>query len=38
MDIENVWIDEVREGVLRRGRVYADTAVIDETVAGIDPA
>jgi ketosteroid isomerase-like protein len=37
MDVENVWIYGFESGKLRRGRVYADTAVINETVAGIHP-
>jgi ketosteroid isomerase-like protein len=38
MDVENVWIYEFSDGRLRRGRVYADTAVINQTVEGMEPA
>jgi ketosteroid isomerase-like protein len=38
MDVRNVWIYEFCEGKLTRGRVYADTAVLRETVEGIAPA
>ena len=34
LDAHNVWIYEFREGKLIRGRVYADTAVLRDTVAG----
>jgi ketosteroid isomerase-like protein len=37
-DVHNVWIYEFRDGKLRRGRVYPDTAVLRDTVAGITPA
>ena len=37
LDAENVWVYEFENGKLRRGRVYADTAVINETVEGIQP-
>jgi len=33
LDAHNVWIYEFREGKLTRGRVYADTAVLRDTVA-----
>ena len=35
LDVHNVWIYEFREGKLTRGRVYADTAVLRDTV-GLD--
>jgi ketosteroid isomerase-like protein len=38
MDVHNVWIYEFSEGKLTRGRVYADTAVLRDTVEGITPA
>ena len=34
VDVHNVWIYEFREGKLTRGRVYADTALLRDTVAG----
>ena len=34
LDAHNVWIYEFREGKLTRGRIYADTAVLRDTVAG----
>ena len=34
VDVHNVWIYEFTEGRLTRGRVYADTAVLREAVAG----
>lgn len=34
LDVHNVWIYEFKEGKLTRGRVYADTAVLRDTVAG----
>ena len=34
LDVHNVWIYEFGEGKLTRGRVYADTAVLRDTVAG----
>jgi uncharacterized protein len=37
MDVHNVWIYEFREGKLTLGRVYADTAVLRDTVEGITP-
>jgi ketosteroid isomerase-like protein len=33
--VHNVWIYEFREGKLARGRVYADTAVLRDTVAAV---
>jgi uncharacterized protein len=33
IDVHNVWIYEFREGKLTRGRVYADTAVLRDTLA-----
>ena len=38
MDVHNVWIYEFSEGKLNRGRVYADTAILRDTVEGIIPA
>jgi uncharacterized protein len=38
MDVHNVWIYEFNEGKLVRGRVYADTAVLRDTVKGVTPA
>ena len=38
MDVHNVWIYEFSEGKLIRGRVYADTAVLRDTVEGVTPA
>lgn len=35
LDVHNVWIYEFREGKLTRGRVYADTAVLRDTVAAV---
>ena len=37
MDVHNVWIYEFSEGKLTRGRVYADTAILRDTVEGIIP-
>jgi hypothetical protein len=37
MEVHNVWIYEFAEGKLVRGRVYADTAVLRDTVEGIEP-
>jgi uncharacterized protein len=37
MDVHNVWIYEFSEGKLVKARVYADTAVLRDTVAGIAP-
>jgi ketosteroid isomerase-like protein len=34
MDVHNVWIYEFSDGKLIRGRVYADTSVLRDTVAG----
>jgi ketosteroid isomerase-like protein len=34
VDVHNVWIYEFTEGRLTRGRVYADTAVLRDTVTG----
>jgi uncharacterized protein len=38
MDVHNVWIYEFRDGKLLRGRVYADTAILRDTVEGVIPA
>jgi hypothetical protein len=38
MDVHNVWIYEFAEGRLTRGQVYADTAVLRDTVAGLTAA
>ena len=35
MDVHNVWIYEFSEGKLTHGRVYADTAVLRDTVGGV---
>jgi hypothetical protein len=35
MDVHNVWIYEFADGKLICGRVYADTAVLRDTVAGL---
>ena len=37
MDVHNVWIYEFSEGKLVKARVYADTAVLRDTVAGLTP-
>jgi ketosteroid isomerase-like protein len=37
MDVHNVWLYEFREGKLIRGTVYADTAVLRDTVEGLTP-
>ncbi len=37
MDVHNVWIYEFSDGKLIRGRVYADTAVLRDTVEGVIP-
>jgi ketosteroid isomerase-like protein len=37
MDVHNVWIYEFEDGKLVRGRVYADTAVLRDTVEGVIP-
>jgi len=37
VDVHNVWIYEFSEGKLIRARVYADTAVLRDTVEGITP-
>jgi ketosteroid isomerase-like protein len=37
MDVHNVWLYEFRDGKLIRGRVYADTAVLRDTVEGLNP-
>jgi hypothetical protein len=37
MDVHNVWIHEFSEDRLIRGRVYADTAVLRDTVEGVTP-
>jgi ketosteroid isomerase-like protein len=37
VDVHNVWIYDFREGKLIRGRVYADTAVLRDTVKGVTP-
>ena len=38
MDVHNVWIYEFDKGLLTRGRMYADTAVLRDTVEGVTPA
>lgn len=38
MDVHNLWIYEFIEGKLVRGRVYADTAVLRDTVEGVIPS
>jgi ketosteroid isomerase-like protein len=38
IDVHNVWIFEFHEGKLARGRVYADTAALRDTVEDITPA
>jgi ketosteroid isomerase-like protein len=38
MDVHNVWIYEFSEGKLIRGRIYADTAILRDTVEGVTPA
>lgn len=38
MDVHNVWIYEFRQGKLVRGQIYADTAVLRDTVEGITPS
>jgi ketosteroid isomerase-like protein len=37
MDVHNVWIYEFEDGKLVRGRVYADTAILRDTVEGVVP-
>jgi ketosteroid isomerase-like protein len=37
MDVHNGWVYEFSEGKLISGRVYADTAVLRDTVEGIAP-
>ena len=37
MDVHNVWLYEFSGGKLVRGRVYADTAVLRDTVEGVTP-
>jgi len=37
MDVHNVWVYEFSDGKLIRGRVYADTAVLRDTVEGVTP-
>ncbi len=37
MDVHNVWIYEFSGGKLIRGRVYADTAILRDTVEGVRP-
>jgi uncharacterized protein len=37
MDVHNVWIYEFSDGKLVKARVYADTAVLRDTVAGLMP-
>ena len=37
MDVHNVWIYEFSGGRLIRGRVYADTAILRDTVEGLRP-
>jgi ketosteroid isomerase-like protein len=37
MDVHNVWIYEFSDGKLIRGQVYADTAVLRDTVEGVEP-
>ena len=38
VDVHNVWIYEFSAGKLIRGRVYADTAVLRDTVEGVTPS
>jgi uncharacterized protein len=38
MDVHNVWLYEFSNGKLIRGRVYADTAVLRDTVEGVTPS
>jgi hypothetical protein len=38
MDVHNIWIYEFSQGRLIRGRVYADTAVLRDTLQGVTPA
>ena len=35
VDVHNVWIYEFHAGKVTRARVYADTAVLSDTVEGI---
>ena len=35
MDVHNVWLYEFSGGKLIRGRVYADTAILRDTVEGL---
>jgi uncharacterized protein len=37
MDVHNVWLYEFKDGKLIRGRVYADTAILRDTVEGVEP-
>jgi ketosteroid isomerase-like protein len=35
MDVRNVWVYEFEGPTIRRAQVYADTAVLRDTVAGL---
>jgi ketosteroid isomerase-like protein len=35
VDVRNVWIYEFSDGELIRGRVYADTAIVRDALAGV---
>jgi ketosteroid isomerase-like protein len=37
MDVHNIWLYEFTDGKLVRARVYADTAVLRDTVEGVEP-
>jgi uncharacterized protein len=37
MDVHNIWLYEFADGKLVRARVYADTAVLRDTVEGVEP-
>ena len=37
MDVHNVWLYEFKDGKLVRARVYADTAILRDTVEGVEP-
>jgi len=38
MDVHNLWVYEFSDGKIARARVYADTAVLRDTVEGFTPS
>jgi hypothetical protein len=38
LDVHILWIDEFSQNKLVRAQVYADTAVLRDTVEGVTPA